>query len=336
MPGLLLSLRAEKVAGEKMRSSNVDVLIIGAGPAGLSAAIELKRSGVEKVRVVEREKQAGGVPRHSFHPGYGVRDLKRFLSGPKYAKFYLERAKKLGVEISTKTTATDWVDKNTIKLTSPFGLEQVSAKAIVLATGARERGRSARAVAGKRPAGIYTTGSLQQATYLEDLYVGKCALIVGAEHVSFSAVMTLKHAGVKTAAMICEEKKHQTVIGVPTLLRLIYRFKLHTSTKLLEIQGDKRVTGALLEKNGRKWVESVDTIIFTGDWIPDHELARKADIAIDSRYKSPVVGKDHQVAGSNIYSIGNLILPIKAADQCALEARKIAKIIAKRLNNLKV
>ena len=148
-----------------MKSSNVDVLIIGAGPAGLSAAIELKKSGVANVRVVEREKYAGGIPRHSHHPGYGIRDLKRFLSGPKYAKYYLDKAKQLGVEVSTTTTATDWVDKNTIKLTSPSGLEQVSAKAIVLATGARERGRSARAVAGKRPTGIYTTGSLQQATY---------------------------------------------------------------------------------------------------------------------------------------------------------------------------
>jgi thioredoxin reductase len=335
MPGILLPLRAEKVTRKKMKSSNVDVLIVGAGPAGLSAAIQLKKSGVNNVRVVEREKHAGGIPRHSYHPGYGIRDLKRFLSGPKYAKYYLDQAKQLGVEVSTATTATDWVDKNTIKLTSPAGLEQVSAKAIVLATGARERGRSARAVAGKRPVGIFTTGSLQQATYLEDLYIGKRALIVGTEHVSFSATITLKHAGVKTVAMVDESKKHQTVFGIPTLLKLIYHFKLHTSTKLLEIQGDKRVTGALLEKKGKRWVVDVDTIIFTGDWIPDHELARKADIAIDSRYKSPVVGKDYKVANTNIYSIGNLILPIKAADQCALEAKKIAKLIARRLNNLK-
>jgi NADPH-dependent 2,4-dienoyl-CoA reductase/sulfur reductase-like enzyme len=319
-----------------MKQSKVDVLIIGAGPAGLSAAIELKKSGVKEVRVIEREKYAGGIPRHSHHLGYGIRDLKRFLSGPRYANFYVERAKKLGVEISTKTTATDWIDKNTIKLTSPNGLEQVEARAIVLATGARERGRSARAVAGKRPAGIYTTGSLQQATYLENLYIGKRALIVGSEHVSFSAVITLKHGGVKTVAMIDQSSKHQTVFGIPTILKLIYRFKLHTATKLIEIQGDKRVTGALLEKGGKRWVVDVDTIVFTGDWIPDHELARKADIAIDSRYKSPIVGKDHQVAGANIYSIGNLILPIKAADQCALEGRKIAKVIAKRLDKVKV
>jgi NADPH-dependent 2,4-dienoyl-CoA reductase/sulfur reductase-like enzyme len=319
-----------------MKQSKVDVLIIGAGPAGLSAAIQLRKSGVKDVRVVEREKDPGGIPRHSHHLGYGIRDLKRFLSGPRYANFYVERAKKLGVEISTKTTATDWVDKNTIKLTSPNGLEQVAARAIVLATGARERGRSARAVAGKRPAGIYTTGSLQQATYLENLYIGKRALIVGSEHVSFSAVITLKHGGVKTVAMIDQSSKHQTVFGIPTILKLIYRFKLHTATKLLEIQGDKRVTGALLEKGGKRWVVDVDTIVFTGDWIPDHELARKADIAIDSRYKSPIVDKDHQVAGANIYSIGNLILPIKAADQCALEGRKIAKVIAKRLDKVKV
>ena len=83
-----------------MKRSQVDVLIIGAGPAGLAAAIELKKCGIKEVRVVEREKNAGGVPRHSYHPGYGLRDLKRFLSGPAYAKYYVSQAKKAGVQDS--------------------------------------------------------------------------------------------------------------------------------------------------------------------------------------------------------------------------------------------
>lgn len=315
-----------------MKSSTVDVLIVGAGPAGLAAAIELKKNGVKNVRVVEREKIAGGVPRHSYHLGYGIRDLKRFISGPAYAKHYVDQALKTGVEISTSTTATDWVDLNTLSLTSPFGIEQVKAKAILLATGARERARAARAVAGKRAAGIYTTGSLQQATYLESLYIGKTAIIVGTEHVSLSAVITLKHAGVKTVAMITEKRKHQTVFGAPTLLRLIFGFKLHLDTKIVEIQADQRVSGAKVRSGNKEWVIKADTIVFTGDWIPDHELIRRANLPIDSSYKSPITDSDGLIPNTQIYSIGNLTLPIKGADKCAVEARKIARKIAKKIS----
>jgi glycine/D-amino acid oxidase-like deaminating enzyme len=129
-----------------MKTSQVDVLVIGGGPAGLAAAIELKKSGVNTVRVLERERVAGGVPRHSFHPGYGLRDFKQFLSGPRYAKKYVDEAVAAGVVISTLCTATQLEDKNSVQVTSPAGLETISARAIILATGARERARAARAV----------------------------------------------------------------------------------------------------------------------------------------------------------------------------------------------
>ena len=314
-----------------MKRTEVDVLIIGAGPAGLAAAIELKKSGVKSVRVIERERVAGGVPRHSFHPGYGLRDFKRFLSGPRYAQKYVDAAVEAGVQISTLSTATEWVSDSQVRVTSPAGIETITARSIILATGARERARAARAVPGKRPAGIYTTGSLQQATYLEDLEIGTRAVVVGAEHVSFSAVMTLKHAGVKTVAMLTDKNKHESIGLVRVALEIWYRFKLITKTEIVEVLGDKRVTGVRIRRGAVESVIACDTIVFTGNWIPDNELVRRGGFAIDSIYKSPVVNATAQISGTSIYAIGNLVLPIKAADQCAVDAKTVAKKVAASL-----
>ena len=311
-----------------MKRTEVDVLIIGGGPAGLAAAIELKKCGVQTVRVIERERVAGGVPRHSFHPGYGLRDFKQFLSGPRYAKKYVNDAISIGVQISTLATATQWSGQSAVQVTSPAGLETINARAIILATGARERARAARAVPGKRPAGIYTTGSLQQGTYLEDLEIGTRAVIVGAEHVSFSAVMTLKHAGAKTVAMLTDKKKHETLAIVRWALGFWYRFKLMTNTEIIEVLGDKRVSGVRIRRNGTESMITCDTIVFTGNWIPDNELVRRGGFAIDSTFKSPIVDENSQIPGTSIYAVGNLVLPIKAADKCAVDARAVAKRVA--------
>ncbi len=310
-----------------MKPSTVDVLIIGGGPAGLAAAIELRALGVKEVRVVDREAQAGGVPRHSNHPGYGLRDLYRFMTGPAYAHLYVTKALKAGVIISPSTTATQWGDGTTVELTSRAGIEIIHAKAVVLATGARERARNARMVAGARPAGIYTTGSLQQAVYLRHLDIGTKAVIVGAEHVSFSALMTLAHAKVKTVAMITDQSKHQSIPGAKLLSQLIYRFRFMAKSHIVEIHGTSRVTGvSVSDAAGKLTTIECDAIIFTGDWIGDTEMARRGSVEISAGSCT--------TSRAGVFAIGNLRLPIKSADQCALEAREAAKSIAAHVSSI--
>ena len=180
---------------------SADVAIIGAGPAGLTAATYLVRSTLLNVVVLERESEPGGIPRHSDHPGYGIRDLKTFITGPAYARRLAAEALRVGVTIRTDTMVTGWAGDTTLELTSPRGREQLEARAVILATGARERPRAARLIPGDRGAGVYTTGHLQNVVHLKHGSVGRRAVVVGAELVSYSAVLTLRQAGCATALM---------------------------------------------------------------------------------------------------------------------------------------
>ena len=115
------------------------VVVLGGGPAGLAAAIELRRLATREVLVVERESEPGGIPRHAQHQGFGIRDLRRPLSGPAYARRYAELAAEAGAEIRTETMVTGWSPGGPLELTGPRGRETLDPDAVILATGCRER-----------------------------------------------------------------------------------------------------------------------------------------------------------------------------------------------------
>ncbi|MCE9621441.1 MAG: NAD(P)/FAD-dependent oxidoreductase [Actinomycetia bacterium] len=300
---------------------DVDVAIVGAGPAGLSAAIELRRRGVGRVVVLEREQVAGGIPRHTAHLGYGARDLHRMTTGPRYAALLTRRAEKAGVEIQLGRSVQSFVGGQ-LFTTGASGQSQIQAHAVVLATGVRERPRAARLVPGDRPAGVLTTGSLQQFTTLHHQRVGTRAVVVGAEHVSFSAVLTLAHAGCKVAAMVTALPRHQTYAPLRIATAGRHRVPIHTGVTVAEIVGRSRVEAVVLT-DGRR-IEC-DTIVFTGDWIPDHELARSAGLPMLSIAKSPIIDDGWHTEQSGVFAIGNLVHPAETADVCALDGRAVAE-----------
>ena len=194
---------------------STDVLIIGAGPAGLSAAARLAPQRPGQVLVLEREREAGGIPRHSDHLGYGIRDLRRLLSGPAYARRLTQQALRAGAEIQTEAMVTDWANARTVEVTSPHGRTSVEAKVIILATGARERPRPARLIPGDGPPASYTTGQLQNLVHLEHRAPGTRALIVGAELVSWSAAMTLRDANCETVLMTSVHPRPEAYAASP-------------------------------------------------------------------------------------------------------------------------
>ncbi len=310
--------------------SEVDVLIVGAGPAGLAAAIELRRLGVGRVLVADREHADGGVPRHCAHTGYGLRDLRRLMTGPAYARHYVQQAVQAGAEVLTGTTVTGWRDPCFIAVTSAAGVDTVSARAVLLATGCRERPRSARLVPGSRPPGVMTTGELQQRVYLHGQRRPGRALVVGAEHVSYSAMVTLAHAGAEVVALVTDEPRPQSYAAFRLGAALRWRVPVWTHTAVTGLSGRDRLTGAELTdlRTGLIRPVSCDTVVFTGDWIPDHELARLAGLDMDPGSRSPVVDTELATSVPGVYAAGNLVHAAETADVAALSGRHAARHIA--------
>lgn len=311
-----------------MTAVDIDVLVVGGGPAGLAAAVQLRRGGVARVLVAEREPQTGGIPRHTDHTGFGLLDLRRVYRGPRYAQVYTDLATAAGVQLHTSTTLTGWTEAQqperlAAELTGPDGRRTVHPRAVLLATGCRERPRAARLVPGTRPLGVFTTGALQQLVYLHHQPVGRRAVIVGAEHVSFSAVLTLAHAGVTVAGLVTEEPHHQSLAALRVGTALRYRAPLLTNTRISAILGRPRVQAVELTDLRTGLVRRVacDTVVFTGDWIPDHELARQAGLTMHPASKGPCVDQGLRTSTPGVFAAGNLLHGAESADVAALSGR---------------
>jgi thioredoxin reductase len=300
-------------------------VIIGGGPSGLAAAIGLRRLGVGPVTVIEREREAGGIPRHSDHTGFGLRDLRTVLTGPRYAARYRELAEEEAVEVLTETMVTGWEGPRGLKLSGPGGRWELEPPAVILATGCRERPRSARLVPGSRPAGVMTTSTLQQLVHLRHQRVGRRALIVGAEHVSFSAVATLAHAGASVAGLVTELPKHQSLGAFRAGAALRYRAPVWARTAVSAIHGAEQVESVELTDldSGRSRTVDCDLVIFTADWIPDHELAVMAGCELDPGTLGPLVDPALRTTRPGVFASGNLLHPAETADVCALDGHHV-------------
>jgi thioredoxin reductase len=305
-------------------------VIIGGGPCGLAAAIDLRRHGVSPVTVIEREREAGGIPRHSAHTGFGLRDLRTVLSGPRYAERYRTLATEAGVELIEETMVTGWEGARQLKLTGPDRRRQIEPPVVLLATGCRERPRSARLVPGSRPAGVMTTSTLQQLVHLQGRKPGRRAVIVGAEHASFSAIATLAHAGASVAGLVTDLPKHQSLTAFRVGAAIRYQAPVWTRTVVTEIRGTDRVESVELTEldSGRTREVDCDLIIFTADWIPDHELAVMAGCELDSGSLGPLVDPGFRTTRPGVFAAGNLVHPAETADLCALDGRHAAGPIA--------
>lgn len=302
-----------------------DVIILGAGPAGLSAAAELKRLGVRDIVIIDREKQGGGIPRHCGHIGYGVLQFGRLMTGPTFARRLVDQVSDLDLRLGQ--TVLKLEPNGRLQVTGPHGPENLQAQKVLLATGARETPRSARLISGTRPWGVMTTGALQQYVYLHGKAPFRRPLIIGSELVAFSSLLTLSHVDVKAVAMIEERGRITAQRPGDWVARIGFGVPVLTGCSDLRIIGTDRVEALSFQRRGHARSLECDGIIFTGQFRPETALLTQSHLELDPGTHGPVIDQLYRCTDASYFASGNLLRGIETAGQCYREGKSAAHAI---------
>ena len=293
-----------------------DVVVIGAGPAGLAAACEAYRGGAEKILVVERDREPGGILNQCIHNGFGLHYFKEELTGPEYAGRFIDLLKQTKAELTLDTMVLHIDGSRNVTMMNPRdGLFTVRAGAVVLAMGCRERTRGAIAIPGTRPAGIFTAGAAQRYVNMEGYLVGRKALILGSGDIGLIMARRMTLEGAKVVACV-ELMPYSNGLNRNIVQCLNdYGIPLYLSHTITEIRGSRRVEGAVVSKvdehgkpvPGTERLFDCDTILLSVGLIPENELSRGAGIALDPRTKGPVVYENMETSIPGVFASGNVV-----------------------------
>jgi thioredoxin reductase len=324
------------------RPTSLDVAIVGGGPAGITAGLELSKSSNLRMALFEGDPELGGMPR-SCHVFFGMRDQRRLYTGPVYARRLNRLIRRTAVDLHTESRVLDIIPGNLgeshqLNVLSPQGLTSYESRFLLLATGCFENSRSARHIPGTRPAGILTTGTLQDLVNLRSLKPGKRALIIGSEHVALSSILTLRRAGVYIAGIVEEDPELRTYSWAARATGRFFNFPIYKDTLVKAILGEKRVEGVqLVKQNDQEFFQvECDTVVITGKFRPDSSLIDNTPIEQDPSSLGPVVDMNLMTSVPNIFAAGNVLRGADMHDLCALEGKMAAQSIMKNLGSNRI
>lgn len=309
------------------------VAIVGGGPSGLALATELSNLGIEDVVVLERQPQAGGIPQHCGHYPFGFWEYKLLLKGPDYAQLLRDKAGCADVTILTNCHVTNLAPGGRLSLTTPDGPCELLADRVVLATGVRESSRAQRLIGGQRPQGVLSTGALQSMIYQHQKRPFKRPVILGSELVSFSAILTCRHMGIKPLAMI-EEKERIIARSFNALFPKLLGIPMILGANNLTIQGRDQVEAlSYSDKNGTETTIETDGVIISGHFRPESALLLNSHLDIDPKTGGPVVDQYGRTSDEHYFCTGNLLRPVETSAWCWSEGHKMAHILADDLHS---
>lgn len=314
-------------------SRNVDLLIIGGGPAGLAAAISARKNGIQDLIIIERNDWLGGILPQCIHDGFGLEIFQEPLTGPEYAQRYIDELEALKIPYMLNSLVLEVTHEKNVYVASPNDLFCFNAKVIIFAMGCRERTRGQICIPGTRPAGVYTAGVAQNLINLKNLMVGKNIVILGSGDIGMIMARRFTLEGAKVHAVV-EILPHTN--GLPRNIQqclIDYEIPLLLSHTVTEIQGSNRVKSLIISpvneklkaiKGKEKKIEC-DTLLLSVGLIPENDLSKNCGIKLSSVTGGAIVDENLETSLSGVFSCGNVLHVHDVVDFVTLEAEKAGK-----------
>ena len=320
-------------------SEMYDVIIVGGGPAGLTAALAAQQNGAKKILVLERDREPGGILQQCVHNGFGLHHFKEELTGPGYAQRCYDLVKDLPeVEIFVDTMVLEVRKDKTVCAVNPKrGVMELQGKSIILTMGCRERTRGAIRIPGTRPAGVYTAGAAQRMVNMEGYIPGRKIVILGSGDIGLIMARRMSLEGCKVQAVleICPFSNGLTRNIVQCLND--YDIPLHLSHTIVAIHGKDRVTGITAAKvddkmrpiPGTEFEIDCDTVLLSVGLIPENELSNGLGLAMHPLTSGPIVDQRRETSEPGIFAAGNVVHVHDLVDFVSDEAEIAGKFAAK-------
>ncbi len=310
------------------------IVVIGGGPSGMMAAIELKKKGKD-VTLIERAERLGGVLPQCIHNGFGLHYFGLELTGPEFSEMLEEKIYELGVNVQLNSMVVDVTKEREVIVAGEGGYKRLTPDAVVFAVGAREKPRGAVGIPGKRLPGEYVAGQAQYMTNIQGFKIGTSALIVGSGDIGLIMARRLKLEGVDVKAVI-EIMPYAGGISrnINQCLR-DFDIPLLTSYGVKTIQGDNRVKEVVVAKvdengefiEGTDYTYNVDTVLFSVGLLPEVELLKKAEIPILESTRGPIVDQYFSTPIPGFYAVGNGAAIFDLVDNAVKSSMVVSKAI---------